>query len=494
MAADVLPGTGNTPLMRITTAMQQESMPAQEGVLADTAAQQQIETIVGPAVEVPVLGFPTLMAQTRTAAFIDLLRIKLGYPREVFDRAVNPVIAGYAEFVQLLPAWAVQHSGHQNGIYVQALKIASRTLDYRRGQILPRGAAPEVIGAQAHRWTYAMFIAALLHGVGKSLAGQHVLIRSEGGLFEPWDPFAGSMLASGAVSYRVVKAGSETQCALCAGLALSLLDRIVPPMVRDWLAMDSGLMSELRAFLAGDFSVRNGAISALVLRAAAELGHEDLVSGGKEDPSIEEIVPRTHPVDVNPEANGPAVTPATPATTVVRDVPEIPDQDIKYFEDVDEGRGRAVLSSGMADSEMAQAPVAARHFIGWVQRGISSGKLRANTAGALVHFVNEGMLLVSPRIFREFADRQGADGLGEALPGTAGEADISLFIQRQVLRAGWHLRDNQGVNFLSYQVMRGNRPVSRLSGVVIPDPERFIDPMPSVNPLLVRVAVEPGAV
>lgn len=488
MAADVPPVTGNTPLMRITTTMQPEN--TQVGVLADTAAQQQIDSIVGPVAEFPVLGFPALMAQTRTAAFTDLLRIKLGYPREVFERAVSPVIAGYAEFVQLLPAWAAQLHGHQNGLYFQALKIASRALDYRRGQILPRGAAPEVIGAQAHRWTYAVFIAALLHGVGKSLAVQHVLIRSEGGVFEPWDPLAGSMLVCGAVSYRVEKPGTATQCALYAGLPLSLLDRIVPPTVRDWLATDTGLMCELHAFLAGDPSVRNGAISGLVLRAAAELGHGDLVNGGRDDLSIEEIVLMPPPVDVNSEADGPA---ATPATTVVRDVLLLPDHDTDYLEDVDEGRSGTVLPSWMANPEMVQAPAAARRFIDWVQRGLSSGKLRANVAGALVHFVDEGMLLVSPRIFREFADRQGADGHGGALPGTAGEPDIGLFIQRQVLRAGWHLRDDQGINFLSYQVMRGKRAVSRLSGVVIPDPERFIDSLPPVNPLLVRVAVEPGA-
>ena len=115
-----------------------------------------------------------------------------------------------------------------------------------------------------------------------------------------------------------------------------------------------------------------------------------------------------------------------------------------------------------------------------------------NVAGALVHFVDEGMLLVSPRIFREFAERYGEDGSGSALACAAGEADIGLFIQRQVLQAGWHLRTDQGVNFLTYQVMRGKRAVSRLSGVVIPNPARFVDPVPPVNPLLVRLVVEPG--
>ena len=195
------------------------------------------------------------------------------------------------------------------------------------------------------------------------------------------------------------------------------------------------------------------------------------------------------PVDVNSEN----VIDGLAATTVAADVPGLPDPETEYLEDVEEHSSGTALESRMAEPWVAQAPPAARRFIEWVQRGLSDGTLRVNVADALVHFVDEGMLLVSPRIFREFAERYGEDGNGSALACAAGEADIGLFIQRQVLRAGWHLRTDQGVNFLTYQVMHGKRAVSRLSGVVIPDPVRFVDPVPPVNPLLVRLAVEPGA-
>lgn len=476
--------------MLITTVMQQENTSAQDGVLADTSAQQQIEMVVGQVAELPVLGFPALVKHTRTAALIDLLRIKLGYPREVFDPAVSPVIAGYAEFVQLLPALASQHHDHQGGLYVQALEVASRALDYRRGQILPRGAAPEIIGAQAHRWTYAVFIAALLHDVGHTLAGLRVLIRGEQGVLEQWAPLAGSMFSCGASYYRVELPGNATtQRALYAGLPISLLNQVVPPSVLDWLAADPGLMRELSAFLSGDPSARTGAISGLVLRAAAELGRCELKFDDRDDSPVEEAVPETTPVDVDSEN----VADDLAATTLAVDVPKLPDPETEYLEDVEEHSSGAALESRMAEPWVAQAPPAARRFIEWVQRGLSGGTLRVNVAGALVHFVDEGMLLVSPRIFREFADRYGAVGHGGALAGAVGEPDIGLFIQRQVLRAGWHLRTDQGVNFLTYQVMRGIRTVSRLSGVVIPNPVRFVDPVPPVNPLLVRLAVDPGA-
>src|SRR4029077_16031409 len=134
---------------------------------------------------------------------------------------------------------------------------------------------------------------------------------------------------------------------------------------------------------------------------------------------------------------------------------------------VDEKLSEPVEQFRTAAPAMAQAPDAARRLIRWLQQGLSDGTLRVNEAGALVHFVDEGMLLVSPRIFREFAKQFGEDASGCA-PATAAHApDTGKSIQRQLLRAGWHLRAANGVNILTYHVMRGDRAVSRLSGVVI---------------------------
>jgi len=127
--------------------------------------------------------------------------------------------------------------------------------------------------------------------------------------------------------------------------------------------------------------------------------------------------------------------------------------------------------------------------MGWVQEGLASGELRFNEAGALVHFVPEGMFLVSPRIFREFAKVHGEDGRGAAKTGD--EAQVGKRVQRQLLRAAWHVRADKGVNILTYQVVRGGRTISQLSGVVIQEPARFVNPVPPANPVLARAAPSP---
>ncbi|TAK43651.1 MAG: hypothetical protein EPO27_14580 [Betaproteobacteria bacterium] len=419
--------------------------------LARTPQEQQQEAVLAPGSELHALVFEKFIERTHSATLVELLRIKLGFPREVFERAVNPVIKGYAEFVQLPPTSETQQHGNPSDLFTRALDVASRALDYRRGQILPRGAAPEVIGAQAHRWTYAVFVAALLCGVGRNSLDVHVR------------------------------------------LAVQLFDRLVPSSVLEWLAADPVLMRELLAFLSGDISARTGAISQLVLRAAAESGGRDHLQGGRADLSVQAAAPATDSREVKAVGGFDgrstpctivAAQPDAATTAISESAPR--DEETEYLEDFDEKRGARAEQFRTTDPALAQAPEAARRFIDWVRQELSDGALRVNEAGALVHCVQEGMLLVSPRIFREFAKRFGEDG-SRGSANAPGEPDIGKSIQRQVLRAGWHLRADKGVNILTYQVMRGDRAVSRLSGVVIRNPRRIVNPVPPINPLLVRL-------
>ncbi len=378
-------------------------------------------------------------------ALVDLIRIKMGWASEVFEPVVRPVIEGYAAFVQAPPATESLQQAHSGARFTHALQVGSRALDFRRGQILPRGAAPEVIGAQAHRWTYAVFVAALLHDD-----------RHE-------------------------------------GLAVQLLNRFVPPLVLEWLAADSELMRELVAFLSGDDSAPTGAIRELVRRAAGQSPSRDLRPSGRCDPKVQEAVPAPSPLGVKAEGDVEGFTTAS-TTTVAMGQPALPVEETEYLEGVDDDPPKSVLPSSLkstaAESGLAQASDGARCFMDWLQQGLADGTLPVNAAGALIHFVPEGMLLVSPRIFREFATRFGDDGNSPAP--AAGDPDIGKSIQRQFLRAGWHRRAGKGVNMLSYQVMRGERAVSQLSGVVIPKPERFIHPVPAINPALVHLPAKDG--
>jgi hypothetical protein len=344
--------------------------------------------------ERPALCAQAIIDRSGAANLIVLLRVRMGFPAESFALAARPLIDGYAEFVQLRPMPGSSRYGGPGGQLQRGLVTALRALDHRRGQILPRNAPPEILGALAHRWTYAVFASALLRDV-------------DGG---PSDDSA------------------------------RMFERWVPPIVQAWLAEHPPLMAELRAVLAGRADA-SSAIAELVERAA---------TGTR--PRVEASVP-------------PAQTASIAGAVESSDetAPIAPEADGPEFLDG-------------VDAARAERP---RRFMEWVRQGVADGTLPVNVRGALVHGVEDGLLLASPGIFRAFIRR---DGAGQAEP-----ADAAKRLQREVLRAGWHLRADGGVNLHGYAWKQDGRAAARIHGIVILAPGRFLDPVPPINLALVRV-------
>ncbi len=406
--------------------------------------------------EYPVLAPPAVVAHAQAGPLIELIRIKLGFPPETFASAVRPAIEGYAGFVQLLPVAGSVHHRRAGGRFLHGLELTLRALDHRRGRILPRGALPEVIGAHAHRWSYAVFVAALLHGAVDTVTGLRVLMRLPAEGFRGWDPLAGNLIALGATAYQVaVEHEGPHGDSRYRVLPARVYRACVPAAVRAWLAEEPILMRELEAWLSGDGCMPGGALADLVASA---------VAGPRRTRGacLDERTPAQDPV----AAQQAAVEPAAP---------------------VAEDSEQTAESTRCRESEPTEA---ASVFVAWLKTGMAEGTIRVNEPGALVHGVAEGLLLVSPRIFRAFARACERDCDGSAGP-SGNEADRGKRVQREVLRAGWHLQEAGGVNLLAYEVRQRDRAVSKLFGVVIREPARFLAP-PPVNPALRRASAPDG--
>ena len=108
-------------------------------------------------------------------------------------------------------------------------------------------------------------------------------------------------------------------------------------------------------------------------------------------------------------------------------------------------------------------------FIAWLREGLQTGKFEVNTANALVHTVDEGLLLVSPFIFQKYV-------------GSAGDWH---HVQNRFFRARLHRRNAERTNIIHYKV-EGKRRSSLLKGVLIPDPEHMLNvELPEPNTHLV---------
>jgi integrating conjugative element relaxase (TIGR03760 family) len=121
-------------------------------------------------------------------------------------------------------------------------------------------------------------------------------------------------------------------------------------------------------------------------------------------------------------------------------------------------------------------------FMTWIQQGLASGSLLYNEPGAQIHFVTQGMALVSPRIFREYALATNSD---------------SNAVQQQVIGAGWHVKESSSSNILHFAVnKRDGTRAGKLSAVVIHRPERWVNPLPPANACIVpfAVSIDPAAI
>lgn len=126
----------------------------------------------------------------------------------------------------------------------------------------------------------------------------------------------------------------------------------------------------------------------------------------------------------------------------------------------------------------------AQDFMQWVQQGLVRREIKYNEAGATVHFVPEGMALVSPRIFRDYAAE---------IEGDAQAQELGARVQREVIKCGWHLPAPNRTNIIRYAIQgRGGTVVGHLSCVVLVQAGLWVQPVPPANPALTMVSPNLG--
>jgi integrating conjugative element relaxase (TIGR03760 family) len=625
----------------------------------------------------PVLSAEALMQHLEADSLIASIRVKTGLAPANFERDYEQTIGRFMAFVQLLPASESHHHAQPGGLLLHALETANIALHLRRSQVLPPGVAPEDIQRREHRWTFGVFLAALIHDVGKPLADLRIVIakqRGEGA----WSPLAGTMAECGATRYRVTFETPHGTTGTASGtvgvrnyaahqrMGVFLLQRLVPQATLAWLSEDAELLSQLTAFLSGEDKFN--AIARIVIQADRESVRINLLTGprtrfttARAVPLIERLMealrrmlaegcclPLNRPgaagfvadghawfvskrladevrsylaahesaagipgpekndrlFDVwqeygslipNPETGGaiwrvrvqaegfdqvltllcfpleklysaPEHYPANfagrvipladareggeasshqesseslaearatttaparventphdrdntspdvvspsglpPMSTPGREAEPEPIPGEEFLEEEDDATrflskppdGHRIAPMRLPDKPIkpdgsakpkpaAQGPSeAALRFMGWLQQGLAKGDIAFNETGAMVHFAMEGMLLISPRIFRHFAERFGEKGDGT--PSSLTGDKLGTGIQREVIKAGWHLLGPRKTNVHKYQVVRRNgKGGSQLSVMIIREPQRFIEPVPPANPHLVR--------
>ena len=240
---------------------------------------ERTESIGKTADKLTVLSGTALLQHTSFSALVDECRKRMQIDRALFDKNYYPVIEHAASWVQMLPASESHHHAHPGGLIQHMLETVLHASRFREGVMLPVGASVEEIPARKHRWTYGVFLAALLHDIGRPVADLKVRIwRGSSKKPEIWHPLAGSMLDQGARWYTLAFDVDTRNYDLHKKLPIILFQRIVPPEVLSWIAEDAQLIHELTAYLSGD-DTYTGALRGIVTRADSESVRTNLLHG-----------------------------------------------------------------------------------------------------------------------------------------------------------------------------------------------------------------------
>ena len=238
-----------------------------------------------------VLEAGPLIARLEVGSLIAGIRDHAHASADNFQRHYAPVIDRFLEFAQLLPASESHHHAQPGGMALHTLETALHALKRRQGLMLPPGAPTEAQQRAQHRWTYAVFLAALFHDTGKAAHDLCITYDSAARANAVWNPLVGSLLELAATSYQVDFAHTAARSyAAHRRFPLVLLPKFVPAPVLGWLAEEGTLLQELADYLCGERG--DGALAELVGAGDRESVRRNLLIG----PRLRFATARTTPL------------------------------------------------------------------------------------------------------------------------------------------------------------------------------------------------------
>lgn len=198
----------------------------------------------------PILNAKELLLKCGIDPALNEWRPLAGVDNNIFDALFLEPLYRYAEAVQLAPASESHHHSGPGGLLVHTIEVVTLALKKRRGYQLPLGGSIHDINEQRHAWTYGVFVACLLHDMGKLSANIRLVVRLKDGTEKKWTPHDESLVQSKAAkSYRIQFEKSVYE--YHHKIALTHFD-VISRGARGWLAQAPSVMTQLCSYLWGD--------------------------------------------------------------------------------------------------------------------------------------------------------------------------------------------------------------------------------------------------
>ena len=200
------------------------------------------------------------------AAVLAQVRQQVGVPIAHWNALYQPLLEGYAAFVQQLPASEAHHHRERGGLLQHGLDTTLTALTLRRGILLPPGSTAEHLAEKQDVWTYATASAALLHDLGKPVVDQQIALRTRDGCeLGRWNPLAGPIRPPAA--YYSIHYVRGRRYRLHTRLPPMLTHHLVPAQALEWLVQDLDVFEAWLAVISGGDSELAGPLGQIIHQA-----------------------------------------------------------------------------------------------------------------------------------------------------------------------------------------------------------------------------------
>lgn len=200
--------------------------------------------------QLPILSAKQLFEYCKIQENLNEWRPLAGLDANVFDALFLETMCSFAEMVQLAPASESHHHSGPGGLLTHTYDVITLALKKRRGYQLPLGGSIAEINDQRHLWTVGVFIACLLHDIGKLSSTIRLMIKYKNGTEKPWNTHSEALChRKYAVSYRIIFEKNDYEYHHKISLTHF---HILPRHLRSWLFQYPQVMSEVCAYLWGD--------------------------------------------------------------------------------------------------------------------------------------------------------------------------------------------------------------------------------------------------
>lgn len=198
----------------------------------------------------PILTAQELLEYVGYDATLSGIYRLVGLSEEHFDTLYRQPTYAFALCSQLAPASENNHHSGPGGLLQHTLEVIENALHIRRSYQLPLGGSPEEISAQEHIWTYGLFVACLLHDIGKLFQRIQLVPKQADGQIGFWTPQDGYLSDTDAVSYAI--AFNDVPYKSHQRLSLTMFGTLIPRPARAWLTQHPEILDQIIHYLWGE--------------------------------------------------------------------------------------------------------------------------------------------------------------------------------------------------------------------------------------------------